>query len=276
MGERGEKPRRTLMSRVLLVLIVLVGLPVVGVVGYHLAIYGIVGFTIWEKLEKQRSAEPAEPAAYYLFEFEAEVEGERFSVKSKVECKRVRRIYAMERKAFGMKLASGKGFYVDAPDLCLTSLRKQRSGHPYWAGLPSKKPIVPLIYMTRPFDKPWETRVFFHPEGPPKGSPVRIISSTVSPLTVAESKSYPIEPAGENDPMAHAWKDGRSYRVNEDRPISGRLVYELNSDVMKDLKIKEVVEDDGVTQTVVEKSNKIFVSIRRRPQSCSLHLLVFV
>ena len=84
--------------------------------GCLLALAGCDWFS--DDSDEAKKAAPARPYAYFLFDFEAEVEGETFAFTSKVVCRKLRSYYRMIPKSFGMKLASDKGFYVSAPDLC--------------------------------------------------------------------------------------------------------------------------------------------------------------
>ena len=197
----------------------------------------------------------SEPYAYFLFDFEAEVEGETYAFTSKVECKRRWRHYALDRKSFGKRLKSGKGIYVGAPDLCRSRLANQESGHPNWVVLENNTPIVPIIYLTRSFETPWETRVFFHPEGPPPGALVRLIRATVTPLTVEEAKKHEIVPAGPNDPMGIYWKGDDAYRANKDRPVVGDILIKIESEQVSESEIKNTIQEGNISHIFL-KDNK--------------------
>ena len=205
----------------------------------------------------------SEPYAYFLFDFEAEVEGETFAFKSKVVCRKVRSYYRLRPKSFGTKLASDRGFYVSAPDLCRTNLYNQDSGHPVWAGLEKNTPLVPIMYVTRGFEDPWEIRAFIHPLGPPPGAMVRLIKATVSPLTPDEAESYEEVPSGVNDPLAYYDGDekGRHGRKNKDWPQAGVHFIKMDPAAITPDEI-ERTETEGSVQYIylkegVEKTKKI-------------------
>ena len=203
----------------------------------------------------------SEPYAYFLFDFEAEVDGETFAVKSKVVCRKVRSYCRMRPKSFGVKLASDRGFYVSAPDLCRTNLYNQASGHPVWAGLEKDTPLVPVMYVTRSFEDPWEIRAFIHPLGPPPGAMVRLIKATASPLTPGEADAYEEVPPGVNDPLAYYDGDekGRHGRKNKDWPKNGRHFIKLDPDAIAPDEI-ERTETEGDVQYIYlkDQANSVF------------------
>ncbi|MFT6581199.1 MAG: hypothetical protein ACJAU6_001632, partial [Alphaproteobacteria bacterium] len=94
----------------------------------------------------------SEPYAYFLFDFKAKVDGQAFSFKSKVVCRKVRSYYRLIPKSFGGELSGDRGFYVSAPDLCRTHLYNQASGNPVWNRFekdwtcPEKVPDTYIIY----------------------------------------------------------------------------------------------------------------------------------
>ncbi|MFT6580582.1 MAG: hypothetical protein ACJAU6_001011 [Alphaproteobacteria bacterium] len=204
----------------------------------------------------------SDPYAYFLFDFEAEVESEIYAFTSKVECKKQRRHYILERKSFGKRLKSGNGVYVGAPDLCRTDLGNQESGHPNWVALEKNTPVVPIIYLTRSFETPWETRVFFHPEGPPPGALVRLIRATVTPLTVEEAENHEIVPAGLNDPMRIYWKGDSAYRANKDRPAVGDILIKTEREKVSEIDIKHTIIEENIRHLFLKDSKNLWRSYK--------------
>ena len=214
-----------------------------------------------DESDAAKKARPDVPYAYFLFDFEAEVDGETFAVKSKVVCRKLRSYYRMLPKSFGMKLASDRGFYVSAPDLCRSNLFNQGAGDPVWGGVEKDTPLVPVMYVTRGFEDPWEIRAFIHPLGPAPGSMVRLIKATASPLTPEEAEFYEEVPSGVNDPLAYYDGDekGRHGRKNKDWPQNGRHFIKLAPDAIAPDEI-ERTETEGDVQYIYlkDQANSVF------------------
>jgi hypothetical protein len=228
-----------------------------GLMGCLLALAGCDWFS--DESDEAKKPAPARPYAYFLFDFEAEVEGETFAFTSKVACRRLRRHYILIPKSFGMKLASDKGFYVSAPDLCRSNLFNQAAGEPVWGGLEKNMSIVTIMYVTRSFEDPWEIRAFIHPLGPPPGAMVRLIKATVSPLTPDEAESYEVVPPGVNDPLAYFDENGRWGRKNKDWPQFGRHFVKIGKTAIAPDEI-ERTETEGDVQYIYLKDGVSGVS----------------
>jgi hypothetical protein len=162
---------------------------------------------------------------YYFMEFDAEVEGERFTFDTKIACKPKsaptgdgeRRLYfSTDRYSFGKKLKSGKGVFVAAPDIC-SIYYDEVPGRvmPYWALPEPEKGILPAIYVTDNYENPSHLTFYSNPNGPEPRTGVRLIRCAVRPLSGAQAAATQDRPLDKQDPFLrtdpkssvrpHAW-----------------------------------------------------------------------
>jgi len=150
---------------------------------------------------------------YYAMEFDAEIEGERFTFETKVNCwpnmkpsdkweAIFNRGVSRRRMAFGKKLKSGKGAFVFAPRICeLYYEFPLGTEQPKWMMPARAKDILPLIYVTDDYENPNYTTLYTNPNGPDPKTGVRLTRSMIRPLTDVEAAKLPELKSDAHDPF---------------------------------------------------------------------------
>jgi len=169
---------------------------------------------------------------YYAMEFDAEIEGERFTFETKVACWTKLEIVLDSgekntlwrrppRMADGKKLKSGKGVFVAAPRICKHYFSKPKRGlAPQWVLSEKEKSILPSIYVTDDYDNANFLTFYSNPNGPNPDTGVNLIQCVVRPITEAEADQISERKPDPNDPflqgIRESWRAYSFFRLSDE------------------------------------------------------------